>query len=304
MDKVLAVIVFIIIVIVILNFYWEYILAVIGIIVFIFIFVKGINAAREEKARQQREKARQLELQEEEKDRRLKLQVEEENRQQGYYEGIITLGDESMKFFESAPSFLESAEKHLNQAELDFSEGVFAPFWDSIEKATNDIGNFIENINGINTNSSQHIELVKKYTGKTPKFPLQLESVKKLNASNITAKRLENIVRKSQKNFKFATIYEQRKTNQILVAGFGSLAEALGQMTSKINCAIDDLAYSVDSMAEKTAEQHDELMQVESERAERAAEQHDELMQVESERAERERETLEKLGNIETQIKK
>ena len=53
-----------------------------------------------------------------------------------------------------------------------------------------------------------------------------------------TAERMQAIVRKAQRNFQFATIYEQRKTNQILVAGFTTLAQALNQMTGQITASI------------------------------------------------------------------
>jgi flagellin-like hook-associated protein FlgL len=65
----------------------------------------------------------------------------------------------------------------------------------------------------------------------------------------MTAERMQAIVRKAQRNFQFAMIYEQRKTNQILVAGFTSLAQALDQMSQSITTAIDSLAKSVDSMS-------------------------------------------------------
>lgn len=64
----------------------------------------------------------------------------------------------------------------------------------------------------------------------------------------VTAERMKAIVRKAQRSFQFATIYEQRKTNQILIAGFTNLAEALDQMAYRITDSIDNLTNSVDVM--------------------------------------------------------
>jgi Mg2+ and Co2+ transporter CorA len=59
---------------------------------------------------------------------------------------------------------------------------------------------------------------------------------------------MNGIVRKAQRNFEFSLIYEQRKTNQILVAGFRNLAQALEEMTWRITSSVDDLTSSVDRM--------------------------------------------------------
>lgn len=66
------------------------------------------------------------------------------------------------------------------------------------------------------------------------------------------ADRLQKIVRNGQKNFQFAVIYEQRKTNQILVSGFKGLGQALSEIAYRIDesatalsVAIADLSFTV-----------------------------------------------------------
>lgn len=109
---------------------------------------------------------------------------------------------------------------------------------------------------------------------------------------------MKAIVQTAQRNFQFATIYEQRKTNQILVAGFTNLAQALDRMTWQITASIDDLAGSVDVMTstlnESTRAIHSRLGDV----AEMTSQHHDELMKEASEGAARERKALEMLDNI------
>jgi hypothetical protein len=56
---------------------------------------------------------------------------------------------------------------------------------------------------------------------------------------------LRSIVRVAQKNFQFATIYEQRKTNQLLIGGFSTLAQAINDLGSRLESSLDELTSSV-----------------------------------------------------------
>jgi uncharacterized protein YfcZ (UPF0381/DUF406 family) len=165
---------------------------------------------------------------------------------------IASINEESLSAFEQMPAQLRSAEEHLDQAEEDFAEGAFAPFWDSVEKAAFALGGFEEEIRKIERNSSQYIDLVrnaKKYKVKAPVFSISSGAAPKLKIASETSKRMGGIVRNAQRNFQFSVIYEQRKTNQILVAGFRNLAQALEEMTWRITQSIDDLSTSVGSMS-------------------------------------------------------
>ena len=169
--------------------------------------------------------------------------------QQWYRKKMITLGNQSMVIFESMPNLLHSAESYLDQAEVEFSNGAFAPFWDCIENAAKTLGNFYEGVDHIKDNLSRYGKLVKEYEDTAPSFPLEHQSVSKLGVATTSAQRMQSIVRKAQRDFQFATIYEQRKTNQILVAGFTNLGQALQDMTRELTASIDDLARSIEGMA-------------------------------------------------------
>ncbi len=218
--------------------------------------------------------------------------------QQGYHKQMIVLGEQSIRLFESMPKQLESAEEYLDQAEFDFSDGAFSPFWGSIEKAAETLGRFDKGVQEIKANSSDYTDLIKKYEDTPPQFPLARKSVEKLGVGMATAERMKAIVRTAQRNIQFATIYEQRKTNQILVAGFYSLAKALDQMTWQITASIDDLAGSVDAMATTLNESMHAIHSRMGDMAKSNNQHHDELMKVASEGAVRERKALEMLDNI------
>lgn len=218
--------------------------------------------------------------------------------QQRYATEMIALGDSSLNLFETMPTNLSAAEQCLDQAELDFADGAFAPFWDCIERATKELGQFDESAQQIKNNASQYTQLVPKYERTPPRFPLASRAIQKLNVAQATAARLKEIVRAAQRDFQFATIYEQRKTNQILIAGFTSLAHALDRMTSQITASIDDLIGSIDAM-HSTLNKSLDAIQLRMERiTTRADQHHQDTMAQSSEAAARQERALEMLDNI------
>jgi len=231
-------------------------------------------------------------------ERRRKVEAEEAARlqryteeQEGYRRQMVILGEGSIVLFESMPKHLDSAEKWLDQAEADFAEGAFAPFWESVENAAKCLAHFDEGIRQIKEESSRYSALIGKYEDTPPQFPLAPQSVEKLGVGTATAERMKAIVRTAQRNFQFAMIYEQRKTNQILVAGFETLAEALEQMTGQITASLDALADSVNTSLRAIDSRLTKI-------AAMTAQHHEEMMEQVSEIAEREKQAVEVLDNI------
>jgi len=165
--------------------------------------------------------------------------------QQDIYNKMISCGDNALDIYEKLPNYLNSAECFMDQAERDYLESAFEPFWVSVEKAVNMLGNFNEDVKNIKSFLEQYNELMKRYESKPPKFTLSFETVYKLKICSSTTKRLEAIVRKEQCNYQFANIFVKRKTNQILVTGFKNLAQALEQMTCQLIESVDNLTTQV-----------------------------------------------------------
>jgi hypothetical protein len=149
---------------------------------------------------------------------------------------------------ESMPGWVESAESHLDRADRDFAEGAFAPFWSSVERAAIALAGFDESVQKIERNSCEYIDLLARYRGAAPAFAVSTPSTTRMRLATATCRRMQGIVRRAQCDFQFSVIYEHRKTNQILVAGFRSLAEALEEMTGRITTSIDSLTTAVDTM--------------------------------------------------------
>ena len=175
-------------------------------------------------------------------------QKAQENRQLSLRNQSNELIASTKSVISKLPSDIDAGERALDDAEVEFQEGAFAPFWDAIERAINHLGYFDRNVQTIVNNSKIYIMLTADL--EIDQHFLDL-SINDMPDARNTSSRLQNIVRQAQKNFQFATIYEQRKTNQILVAGFGSLAEALNNMSYRIEESISCLSDTISVSFEK-----------------------------------------------------
>lgn len=218
--------------------YWPVTLGILGVWLIVHLYRKEMAASRVR--REDAERQAQQEL-----DRINKRK----NQQRQFYTSLIDLGSGSFALFESMPNHLFTAEELLDQAEVDFKEGAFAPFWDSVEKAAMQLGRFDDSVRTITTNAERHTDVAKRYEGPPPPFPIVLDSVTGMAAAKTTNDRMRAIVRRAQRNFQFATIFEQRKTNQLLVAGFTNLAQALDGMGRRIESSIDGLGEQISEMS-------------------------------------------------------
>jgi DNA repair ATPase RecN len=188
-------------------------------------------------------------LKEQHETRRQRMEQEKNN-----LKSIITSSENE---FNKLPNFIEDSKWYLDKAEDEFSDGIFAPFWDAIESATNSLAAYHQNIDQLTKKTQDYNKRANQLIEKVPEFKLPLG---KLPDARPTAERLAKIVRKAQKDFHFATIYEQRKTNQLLYQGFRSLGEAIYSIESEISSSLDGLSnklnVSLNDLLESSREQN------------------------------------------------
>jgi hypothetical protein len=84
-------------------------------------------------------------------------------------------------------------------------------------------------------------------------FPIASSSIDALLVSQQTTTRMKALVYKAQRDFQFATIYEQRRTNQILVAGFASFGSTLAGLAAKIAQSLYDVRESIEAVGTRVA---------------------------------------------------
>ena len=102
---------------------------------------------------------------------------------------IISVCNESTTAFGNIPKHLMTAEELISTAENEFQDGVFSPFWDSIEKATCKLGEIDGSIKLIRDHSIQYKSLATSYTGKIPPFPVDPASAHRFGTANDTSTR-------------------------------------------------------------------------------------------------------------------
>lgn len=165
---------------------------------------------------------------------------------------LSDLVQKSRNIFLSIPQLVSGAEQHLDQAEEEFAEGVIPTFWDQIEHATNKLAGYQAHIQSINKNAIYYQEESEKLPVPLPPFDLPTGALPDARA---TAARFASIVRKAHKIPDFVKIYEMRKTNQLLVAGFSTLGSAIYALGNEISSSLADLSRSLHTSL-------DELLQV------------------------------------------
>jgi len=168
--------------------------------------------------------------------------------QQARNQAVQDLVEKALRSLEYMPVHLADAERHLDQAEKDFRDRVFSPFWDAVEAATTSLAQFSQSVELITSGCIEYGQLVQGYEGTRLQFPIRSDSILPIGVATTTSERLGRVVRLAQQDFQFATIFEQHKTNRILIQGFNSLAEAIALMTTRLEEAIRSLEAAVNRM--------------------------------------------------------
>lgn len=142
------------------------------------------------------------------------------------------------------PGIVARAELALDRAAEEFAEGLYSPFWEAMEEATHRLHEFDSRLHQIVSLRSSYIEQAPALGlgAETPSFSLGTDS---LPDTSIIQERLRQMYRQAQKDGKFAQIYEQRRTNSILIKGFTSLGDAIQRLGSKIADSLDELRHEV-----------------------------------------------------------
>jgi len=187
---------------------------------------------------------------------REKAKEEHEKQQIELHKHAVWLVSTAVEARQSAASHASNADVALDRAEDEFAERAFAPFWDAVESAVNDLAQTDKAICGISANYTSYQADTGKLDSPVPAFDVETASLPSVTS---IAERMHRIVREAQKDFQFSTIFEQRKTNQLLVLGFGTLASAIGEMRSRIEMSLYELETALSDSADMARESSAEV---------------------------------------------
>lgn len=209
------------------------------------------EAAAQEAARRQRQAERSAQKSRE------KADAEAKKRDRDYsLNSLTSTHDNAVQLKQAVPALLQSTDAHLRRAEQEFQRGAYSPFWESIEGATRNLAEVADNLQQFNGLVQQHNALTGKLASEhrttTPDFPVRLTDIYVAEQGQELSQRMDMQVAKAQTDYHFATIYEQRRTSAIMIAGFTTLGSAISGMTDRITSQLVDVVRSVDAVGRST----------------------------------------------------
>ena len=234
----------------------EFTIFLIVLVVSVLAFV-GIIGAQHDEAVKSQANAKRIEAERQKKERDRLQYIQSLN------ERLLrdTLTSAAVSYTE-IPGHLVSAEHCLDRAETEFEERAFDPYWDAIESALRALGEADCRFNAIRNYLDQSKKLIEKLDGQSVSFPVAQADVFRLKTSTSSVRgRLDDILRMAQTDIEFTSIYHLRRHNQILIAGFRNLAEAIYGIGNQISSAIDGLATQVAELEAGQTERHGKLVQ-------------------------------------------
>jgi gas vesicle protein len=179
------------------------------------------------------------------------------------------------------PELLKKASGALERARYEFSDSAFSPYWDCIEKATKCLATFNNNIQDIQNNAKQYYQLLQGVKQKHS-FPSFFPEQEVFPDAAPIIKELNTVVRPGLTNYQFANIWEQRKTQKILIRGFNTLGDSISNMALSISSSISQLH---DTLSSNTAQMIDQQV-MSAESFERYSKNHISLMEDQVKRLE------------------
>ena len=190
------------------------------------------------------------------------------------------------------------AKKALDNAEIYFNENLYSPFWDAVEGAASELGSFSQKMANLSEQLQAYVKWTAIYEGTPDKFPVTVDEfreIRQLGAESKLSDRMRNIVRAAQRDFHFSSIFEQRKTQKSIIAGFESFEDVLNDVGDQITYEVENLNntmqdhnYQMNSLMEDAAVQREQ--------------HHTEVMEADSQGAERQEQALEILEDISENI--
>lgn len=148
----------------------------------------------------------------------------------------------------SLPELVRAADRYLDSAEEDFLDRAYAPFWENVEQAAVSLGKFNSRLKQVEVDSRSYSAVLQ---GRVHNFPAIVVYPDQIPVPSRQAERLRQIVRRGMKDFEFATMWEHRKTQNIMIEGFNSLGDAV----NSLGAAVEDSASRVSRAIEESSSQ-------------------------------------------------
>lgn len=150
------------------------------------------------------------------------------------------------------PELLRKAHSYLSAAEEEFQEKAYSPFWDNIEQAALSLGSFNSGLRRMESIFNRYNEVLR---GRVHNFPPLDLKLGELPSPTPQAEGLRRLARMGQKNFEFATIWEHRKTQKVILEGFQTLGEAVNNLGTTVDDSFSRVVKSIEGNSARSLDE-------------------------------------------------
>lgn len=151
---------------------------------------------------------------------------------------------QSQSMFAELPDLLKEASEWLEDAQKDYKDNAFAPFWEDVEEVVRCLGSFYDNVRSLSKNARDYYSSLKGRSHSFPVFPVQQRNIPDPMP---VVEEFHRIVRLGQTNFQFANIWEHRLTRKVMIAGFQTLGNAVNNLSDTLEASMSYLQGAVSS---------------------------------------------------------
>jgi Ca2+/Na+ antiporter len=150
-------------------------------------------------------------------------------------------------------------EEKLAKIKFEFSDNALIPFWDEVENFMKELDQYQNTLSLLENNSKTYYRFLRATNNNFPtKFPIQTS----IQVPTYLLTEFERIKREAFKKFEYANLWEQRKTQKILILGFTTLAEAIENMNRSITNSVNNLTNVVQNGFENMTHELRELREL------------------------------------------
>ncbi len=157
---------------------------------------------------------------------------------------VVQLVEVTERSVASLPSLVERVGEEVRRARAEYAEHAFAPFWDAVERATHHIATYRETVSGINARAVEYYRVLQGRQHDFGQFSVRSNDLPELE---LLLGEYREVVRLGQTDFHFASIYEQRKTQEVLIAGFRTLGDAIENVRYAVEQSVAELENTIRS---------------------------------------------------------
>jgi hypothetical protein len=183
---------------------------------------------------------------------RIRKQREEHQQRKKRLQEIKRLETDIPLTFERLGHLSNKIENDSLEAEQLFDERAFDPFWQHIEAICCGVKKYNEEIDKLKENITKYDSLTVNQGGDDSDLIDAIESIPSLKKP---IERVNNLLYEAHRDFEFATIYEQRKTQSYIYESFTDLKRSIETAHKDLTVAVKDIADKQENVIERIREQ-------------------------------------------------